>query len=340
MIIYASLVRIEDGTPLSATTDFSSDADQRVREGKRCIKLLGKHISKWGKRVCLPADEITIHCVMDDSTGYLAVCEPNYPHILAYSFLDEVMREFSVLYTASVVKSVRRPYAFVEFDHFLQKTRQKYNSTRALASRLNLHEMTADLNLNPPTYIKVSDIEPPLHTAPSVTLANQRHGALNNQRHTATTSPNTTINMTNGYPPGLDKDLGSVGVSVRLRPISWYGWIAMILSYLCILLDGYRGVVAFSMSSLEEVDGPSPWHAIFFITEMFLLIGQIFVLRRYNKLRKAQTLVASIFILILNTFLLDVREAWLCFTYIFISVLLTIATFRRNFERKLPKLSI
>lgn len=144
MIIYASLVRIEDGTPLSATTDFSSDADQRVREGKRCIKLLGKHISKWGKRVCLPADEITIHCVMDDSTGYLAVCEANYPHILAYSFLDEVMREFSILYTASVVKSVRRPYAFVEFDHFLQKTRQKYNSTRALASRLNLHEMTAD----------------------------------------------------------------------------------------------------------------------------------------------------------------------------------------------------
>lgn len=54
-------------------------------------------------------------CVTDECTAYMVVCEPNYPHILAFSFLDELMKEFSLLYTPSVVKSVRRPYAFIEF---------------------------------------------------------------------------------------------------------------------------------------------------------------------------------------------------------------------------------
>ena len=55
----------------------------------------------------------------DDCTAYMVVCEPNYPHILAFSFLDELMKEFNILYTTSVVNSVRRPYAFIEFGKIL-----------------------------------------------------------------------------------------------------------------------------------------------------------------------------------------------------------------------------
>ena len=58
-------------------------------------------------------------CVTDDCTAYMVVCEPNYPHILAFSFLDELMKEFNILYTTSVVNSVRRPYAFIEFGKIL-----------------------------------------------------------------------------------------------------------------------------------------------------------------------------------------------------------------------------
>ena len=58
---------------------------------------------------------LTFSCVVDECTAYMVVCEPTYPHILAFSFLDELKKEFNVLYTPSVVKSVRRPYAFIEF---------------------------------------------------------------------------------------------------------------------------------------------------------------------------------------------------------------------------------
>lgn len=54
-------------------------------------------------------------CIHNVVVGFVAVCEPNYSHLLAYSFLDELSKEFNTLYTASVVAAVRRPYAFIEF---------------------------------------------------------------------------------------------------------------------------------------------------------------------------------------------------------------------------------
>ncbi|KAG7155055.1 vesicle-trafficking protein SEC22a-like [Homarus americanus] len=333
MIVYACLARLADGTPLSATTDFASDADPCMQEGKRCVKLLRKQLSKFGKRVCLQAEEITVHYVTDDCTAYVVVCEPNYPHILAFSFLDELMKEFNILYTASVVKSVRRPYAFIEFDTFLQKTRQKYNSTRALASRLNLAEMTTDLNLHPPSYIKMHQLEPP--PSPSVT-------SRPSNVSTASHSPKT-LGLSNGTVANgviINKDVSTVGVTLRLRPISWYGWLAVVLAAPCVFLDIYRGAVAISMSSLEELDGSSPWHGIFFLTEMVFQIMQVHMLRKYNKFRKLGTLGCAILVLILNGFLFDVRDMWICLVYIFVSLSLMVATFRRPFERKLPRFHV
>ncbi|XP_068241569.1 vesicle-trafficking protein SEC22a-like [Palaemon carinicauda] len=327
MIIYATLIRSADGTPLSATTDFASDADQRVREGKRCIKLISKHLHEFGKRVCLQCDDLSIHCVMDDCTAYMVVCEPNYPHILAFSFLDELMKEFNILYTASVVKSVRRPYAFIEFDSFLQRTRHKYNSARAIAARLNLADMSTDLNLNPPTYIKMSNLEPP---------------PLSQLPTPSSSVPHTPVNIPNGSVSNgvLGKDTTTVGVALRLRPIPWYGWVAIMLSIPCTMLDLYRGAVAISMSNLDDIDGPSPWHGIYFLTEMVILVLQIRSLRKYNRYRKLQTICSFLFIFLMNGLLLDVREAWICFIYLVISLSLAIATFHRPFEKKLPRFHI
>ncbi|KAG0716165.1 Vesicle-trafficking protein SEC22a [Chionoecetes opilio] len=283
MIVYACLSRLTDGTPLSATTDYASDGDQRVREGKQCVKLLSQHFGKFGMRVCLQAEEVTLHCVVDECTAYMVVCEPTYPHILAFSFLDELKKEFNVLYTPSVVKSVRRPFAFIEFDSFLQKTRQKYNSSRALASRLNLAEMTTDLNLHPPSYIKLHHLEPPPPPVPPPPLP----GALlsptsGHIRSTSTTSiPNGALK----YNGAAAKDISTVGVTLRLKPVPWSGWLGLALLLPCVFLDFYRGVVAISMSRIEELDGPSPWHGIFFLTEMFLQTIQVHMLWKYNKFR-------------------------------------------------------
>ena len=43
----------------------------------------------------------------------------------------------------------------------------------------------------------------------------------------------------------------TVGIAMHLKPVSWYGRLAMILAYPCIGLDAYRGAVSLSSSSLE-----------------------------------------------------------------------------------------
>lgn len=44
-----------------------------------------------------------------------AMCEATYPSILAFSFLNEIMKEFLTKYELTKVNVVRRPYSFIEF---------------------------------------------------------------------------------------------------------------------------------------------------------------------------------------------------------------------------------
>lgn len=85
---------------------------------------------------------------------------------------NELINLFSFIYISD---EFYQTAAFKISDSFLQKTRQKYNSTRALASRLNLADMTTDLNLHPPSYVKMSQLEPPPSPSPKPSAA---HTAL------------------------------------------------------------------------------------------------------------------------------------------------------------------
>lgn len=46
---------------------------------------------------------------------YLALCDSSYPTVLAFSFLNELMREFITKYETVRVNMARRPYSFIEF---------------------------------------------------------------------------------------------------------------------------------------------------------------------------------------------------------------------------------
>lgn len=65
-------------------------------------------------------------CIKDDNTCYIIVSDANYPHILAYSFLDELKNEFSLLYSPSIINNVKRPYGFIEFGKFINESEILY----------------------------------------------------------------------------------------------------------------------------------------------------------------------------------------------------------------------
>lgn len=49
-----------------------------------------------------------------DNVVYLAIADKSYPRKLAFSYLDELSKEFTMSYGAKV-ETARKPYAFVGF---------------------------------------------------------------------------------------------------------------------------------------------------------------------------------------------------------------------------------
>ena len=95
---------------------------------------------------------------------YLTIAEKSYPRKLAFSYLDELSKEFAQSYGAKV-DTVRKPYAFVGFgelwkhlqcgarvtdvdyvaDTFMSKTARLYQDTRTAAADSGLDRLNGEL---------------------------------------------------------------------------------------------------------------------------------------------------------------------------------------------------
>lgn len=67
--------------------------------------------------------------------------EKAYPKRLAFDYLDELRREFFQLY-GSQITSASRPYEFIRFDTFIQKTKKVYNDSK---TQRNLQKLNTEL---------------------------------------------------------------------------------------------------------------------------------------------------------------------------------------------------
>lgn len=47
--------------------------------------------------------------------SYMMLCTENYPNVLAFSFLDELQKEFITTYNMMKTNTAVRPYCFIEF---------------------------------------------------------------------------------------------------------------------------------------------------------------------------------------------------------------------------------
>ena len=69
--------------------------------------------------------------LISDSIVYLVIADKSYPRKLAFSYLSELCTEFSRSYPPeTALKPGLRPYAFVKFDTFIQRTKRLYLDPR------------------------------------------------------------------------------------------------------------------------------------------------------------------------------------------------------------------
>lgn len=257
MILYAMIMRSRDGMPLSATTDCNYDSNRNVKESKRLMKVVAKKTCQYPERCTLKVNGHAIHFSTTAGVSYLVLCDSSYLSVLAFSFLDELAKEFTMRYDGTKISESRRPYSFIEFDNIIHKTRQRYNKPQTLSTKVNLSQLSAEIKANPPTILTSKDVEPTENGFSKTNLSNV-----------------------------------TVGPSPRLEPMSWCTVISVISTLFMASIDMYRGISALSVSSIEEYDGPSPIHGLLFLFEGILQCFQFYLLVYYSRYRLLESWAA------------------------------------------------
>ncbi|KAM4027137.1 vesicle-trafficking protein SEC22c [Anomaloglossus baeobatrachus] len=126
MILYACVVRLQDGLPLSASTDFHPN--KQVLEGKKCLRRLCVNLSQRPARGTARVCDLSIHFCSAGDISSLTICSSSFQPAAAFSFLEELIWEFSSSYNSTAIALASRPYAFLEFDGIIQRVKHNFNS--------------------------------------------------------------------------------------------------------------------------------------------------------------------------------------------------------------------
>ncbi|KAF5393561.1 hypothetical protein D9757_000255 [Collybiopsis confluens] len=129
MVRSTIIVRASDALPLAASVD-DEQTEQALQEHKQQSKLIFRRISPNSEPRCsIESGQYTLHYLIADNVVFLTIADKSYPRKLAFSYLDELSKEFATSYGPKV-ETVRKPYAFVGFDTFMSKTTRLYQDTR------------------------------------------------------------------------------------------------------------------------------------------------------------------------------------------------------------------
>jgi vesicle transport protein SEC22 len=95
---------------------------------------------------------------------YICISERSYPRKLAFTYLSDLSTEFSTTYPPQQVHSPSlRPYAFMEFDTFISRTKATYSDTRATQNLDKLNDELRDV-----TKVMTKNIEDLLYRGDSL----------------------------------------------------------------------------------------------------------------------------------------------------------------------------
>ncbi|GAA5861551.1 hypothetical protein JCM8547_008070 [Rhodosporidiobolus lusitaniae] len=131
MVRSTIIARATDGLPLAASND-DDEQDPKLPEYKQQAKLIFRRLTPQSEPRCsIESGGCTLHYLIQDSIVYLTIADRSYPRKLAFSYLSELSTEFTRSYPPDMsLKPGLRPYAFVKFDTFIQRTKRLYLDPR------------------------------------------------------------------------------------------------------------------------------------------------------------------------------------------------------------------
>ncbi|MGH0154822.1 UNVERIFIED_CONTAM: hypothetical protein FKN15_027683 [Acipenser sinensis] len=122
----------------SGRVESGRDLQQYQSQAKQLFRKLNEQSPP---RCTLEAGVMSFHYVIEKGVCYLVLCEAGFPKKLAFAYLEDLQSEFDEQH-GKRVPTVSRPYSFIEFDTYIQKTKKSYIDSRA---RRNLGNINTEL---------------------------------------------------------------------------------------------------------------------------------------------------------------------------------------------------
>ncbi|KAK9456953.1 Longin-like domain-containing protein [Dipodascopsis uninucleata] len=142
MILTTTIVRLRDKLPLAATTDDSMEPSMLSKYTSEQKEIIRKLHDASEPRASIESGPFNHHYLIAHGLIYITICDRSYPRKLAFTYLDELDREFYNSNGHRIEQPDLRPFAFINFDNFMQKTKRVYEDTR---TTVNLDKLNSEL---------------------------------------------------------------------------------------------------------------------------------------------------------------------------------------------------
>ncbi|XP_005150067.2 vesicle-trafficking protein SEC22c [Melopsittacus undulatus] len=298
MIFFACVVRVRDGLPLSASTDFHFNQD--FLECRKRLKALSSILAQYPSRGTVKGRDLNIHFCSSGDVACMAICSSTYSTIMAFCFLEELQWEFAASYDITSIGLASRPYAFLEFDNIIQKVKCHFNGAKRSQMKDNWQKIEEELKFQPPVQLKLEDME----------LMN---------------------GMANGGHAGVHVE---VVPTYRMQRVTPLGILSLVLNIMCGALNLIRGVHLAEYSFQEDHEGIG--NVIAFFLPFLACVFQCYLYLFYSSARKMKTFVLLFSVCLCNIYLYGLRNLWQIVFHIGVASLSSYQILTRQLMEKQP----
>ncbi|TQS31985.1 hypothetical protein Golomagni_07715, partial [Golovinomyces magnicellulatus] len=134
------------GLMLCASTD-DEQSESSLGEVKQQIRQILRKLTRNSEpQASIETSSLTIHYMIESDVVFLCICAQSFPRKLAFTYLADLAREFTTTHSAQQIHNPSlRPYAFMEFDNFISKSRTTYSDARAAQNLDKLNDELRDV---------------------------------------------------------------------------------------------------------------------------------------------------------------------------------------------------
>lgn len=295
MIFFASVVRVRDGLPLSASTDFYHA--QEFLECRRQLKALARRLAQYPGRGSAESRDLHIYFLSSGDVACMAICSHQCPAAMAFCFLETLWWDFTASYGTTCIGLASRPYAFLEFDSVIQKTKWHFNHMSSSQMKSGLEKIQEELEFQPPAVLSLEGTD-------------------------------VTNGVLNGHTPVYSEP----APNLRMEPVTALGVLSLVLNIMCAALNLIRGVhlAEHSLQVAQEEVGNI---LAFFIPSVACMV-QCYLYLFYSPARTLKVVLMLAFICLGNVYLHGLRNTWQILFHIGVAFLSSYQILTRQLQER------